>query len=302
MTHDPTATQRFFLALLAPRLDAAAGDWLAATITTLATPERGAVLAVSIARASRFAPRRPLSPSAAEIRHAEPLLPGWSPAYWSILDAMRVALVLAHPDLAGPGFGDALEETFRYADQGELCALYRALPHLPAPTRFLARATEGCRTNIRPVFEAVACDSPFPARYFDELAWRQLLIKAVFVGVPLWRITGVDERLSPELARMALDLADERRSAGRPVQHDLWLCLGTHGGARALASIERELASAHPLDRRAAVLALARAGRPERLHTLLGGERDPRVVDTIAQALAGRHDQLAFRALTDPGA
>lgn len=80
----------------------------------------------------------------------------------------------------------------------------------------------------------------------------------MFVGAPLWRLHGLDRRLSPELARMALDLADERRSAGRPVNPDSWLLVGKHAGARGVASLERELASGSPAGKAAAAEALAR--------------------------------------------
>jgi hypothetical protein len=134
------------------------------------------------------------------------------------------------------------------------------LPLLPANARLAAYAGQGCRTNMRTVFEAVACDSPYPSRYFDDVAWRQLVIKSVFIDVPLWRVEGLDERLSPELARMALDLADERRSAGRPVPPQLWLCLGRYGGERAMKALHHELESGAVRARAAALLALGRAG------------------------------------------
>ena len=88
-------------------------------------------------------------------------------------------------------------------------ALYRALVHLPATERFTWRAGEGCRSSMRAVFEAIACDTPFAFRHFDDPAWRQLVIKALFVEAPLWRVYGLDQRLDEELARMALDLAEE---------------------------------------------------------------------------------------------
>ena len=100
------------------------------------------------------------------------------------------------------------------------------------------------------------------------MAWRSLVVKAVFVGAPLWRVSGLDQRLSEDLARAALDLADERRSAGRPVQPELWLCLGPHGAERASTSIELELAGGPPAGRCAAALALARAGHIDRLQAL----------------------------------
>jgi hypothetical protein len=44
--------------------------------------------------------------------------------------------------------------------------------------------------------------------------------------VPLARVIGLDERRSPELARMARDYAAERRAAGRTVPDDLAHILG----------------------------------------------------------------------------
>ena len=207
--------------------------------------------------------------------------------------------MLARADLEEPTAAEAIEEAFRYADEGELCALYRSLAHLPEPERFLWRAAEGCRTNMVSVFEADVLDTPYPAACFDEVAWNQAVIKCVFVGAPLWRLHGLDERLSPELARMALDLVDERRSAHRAVQHELWLALGSHAGPRGLESLERELTASDPLARRAAVLGLARAGAADRLEALASADPDPTVQATLRSALEGETSQGAFRAL-DP--
>jgi hypothetical protein len=140
-------------------------------------------------------------------------------------------------------------------------------------------------------------------------------VKCLFVGAPAWRVFGLDQRLSEDLARMALDLADERRSAHRSVQPDLWLLLGPHAGERGLASIERELATrANPpaepggapgLDptntagRAAASAALARAGETERLSALAASETDPFVADVMRDALAGRADSSLFRRIAE---
>jgi len=173
---------------------------------------------------------------------------------------MRCRMLLARPDLEQDSFAQDLDEVCRHADEGELRALYKSLALLPDAHRFRARGAEGCRTNIVPVFESVACDTPFPFEHFDDLAWNQMLIKGLFIEAPLVRIYGLDRRLNPELARMALDLADERRSAGRVVQPELWMCLGTHGGQRGVESMQQELDGDHQAGRRAAYLGLARAG------------------------------------------
>jgi len=283
--------------MLEHRLDEEARGWLAQSSAEVAEGVAVARFCALISLASRFMPRGALAPEADERTRAETVLAGWNTERWTVLEAARVALVLARSDLAETAAEEALEEAFRYADGGELCALYRSLALLPDPERFLWRAAEGCRTNIRPVFEADTCDTPYPFLYFDDVAWNQLCIKAVFIDAPLWRVFGLDRRLSPELARMALDLADERRSAGRDVQHELWLCLGPHGGERGLASIERELESESRVGRRAAAIALARADAPGRLAELLETERDPEVLSTMRRARDGHTGRAEFRAL-----
>jgi hypothetical protein len=286
-------------AMLARRLDAPAATWLDGARREI---RGGADLARSCALfslASRFAPRRALAPDASELAQAARILAGWNPERWSVLEAVRVALVLSRPDLAQPGGAAAVEELFRYADAGELCAAYRSLALLPLPERFVWRAGEGARSNLRTVFEAACCDTPYPAQHFDAVAFRSAAIKCLFVEAPLWRVQGLDARLDEELARMALDLAEERRSAGRAVNPQTWACLGAFGGERALQSLERELASGPPEGRAAAALGLARAGRRERLLSLASVEKDPLVHDVMSAALGGETTQAAFGRL-DP--
>ena len=272
-------------------------DAASAAIRDDPSPRR---LAESIALASRHVRLRAWTWSPDEIASAWDLLEGWNPERSTPLETARAVLVLARGDLAEESGARALEEAFRDADVGELCALYKTIALLPGPERFVARAAEGCRTSMRAVFEAVACDSPFPARRFDDVAWRQMVIKCLFVEAPLARVHGLDRRLDPELARMALDLADERRSAGRAVNHELWMCLGRHGGERGVDALEREIAGAHAPGRRAAAIALARAGEVRRLAELAAAERDPAVLDTMRLALGGWVDQRAFAAIAAP--
>lgn len=285
-------------AMLAARLPNPASDWLATTSAQIADFEDVGRFCASISAASRYVPRGLLEPTADELRRAEQALPGWNPERWTLRETVRIVLVLSRTDLDTDDGSDAVLEAFRYADEGELCALYRSLAHLPGPERFLWRATEGCRTNMLTVFEADVCDTPYPAANFDDVAWNQAVIKAVFIGAPVWRIEGLDRRLSPELARIALDLVEERRSAGRAIQPDLWLCLGEHAGERGLEALEVELATGtDPAGRAAAAYGLMRSGQAERLAVLLSEEQDQRVAEAMRDAHGGHTDQGAFRAL-----
>jgi hypothetical protein len=116
---------------------------------------------------------------------------------------------------------------------------------------------------MRPVFEAVAHRNPYPKEWFDENAWNQLVLKALFIGTTLDPIQGLDERTNPRLARMLCDYAHERWAAGRPVSPELWRCVGPHADDAALEDLARVLETGSGEERKAAALALTSCPRPE---------------------------------------
>jgi hypothetical protein len=119
-----------------------------------------------------------------------------------------------------------LTDLFSHGDNEERRAILRALPRLRDPARFLPLAIEACRSSVVPVFEAIACDNPLPTAHFPDANFNQMVLKAVFVGVPLARVVGLQTRLSPELSRMARDYGAERRAAGRAIPDDLAIISG----------------------------------------------------------------------------
>jgi hypothetical protein len=138
---------------------------------------------------------------------------------WGMDEVARAALLVnAYPRVVP-------DELWARGDNRERQAVLKALPLLPGPERFAAIAIEACRSNVLTIFEAIACENPYPARYFPELHFNQMALKAAFTGVALARIVGLRERLNPELARMASDFAAERRAAGRSVPADLGLII-----------------------------------------------------------------------------
>lgn len=271
--------------LLRLRLGESGAAFLVGALSKLAAGVDSTGFGLQLSAASRHA-RGPLFERQDDplLARLEALSEQWTPRYWTLMDALRVRLILGRTDLAELEAEQALEEAFRYADEGELCALLRALPLIPGHERFAWRATEGCRTNMVTVFCAVVCDSPLPVATFDDVAWKQALLKCLFVGAPMWRVRGIDQRLDEDLTRMALDYVDERRSAHRAVPRELWILLGSNPGERGLASLEVERQGDDPLARSAVYLALARAGQAQRLGEL--ADADPVAADFLGRAQA----------------
>jgi hypothetical protein len=144
------------------------------------------------------------------------------PEVLSLADTARAALLLLATQATSPTEHLSIAtEAFRRGDNGERIALLRALPLLPEPARFTELAIDACRSHVVDVFAAIACDNPFPARYFPELHFNQLVMKTLFVELGLERVIGWRERNNPELRRVAGDYEAERRAAGRPVPTDI---------------------------------------------------------------------------------
>lgn len=137
------------------------------------------------------------------------------PGGWSADQAARALLVLALPAGDPPRWLAVLDRCFHAGTVEELVALYQALPLLPHPGLLAARAAEGVRSSMAPVFAAVALDNPFPAAHLGEAAWNQMVLKAFFTAVDVERIVGLRDRLNPELGRMLAGYARERRAAAR---------------------------------------------------------------------------------------
>lgn len=190
--------------------------------------------------------------------------PGWDPRGWSVDQAGRILLLLAGGGTGAP-FGTRLRGLLATADLAESITFYRGLPLYPDPELLVDRARDGVRTSIRPVFEAVAHANPYPAAFFDEPAWNQLVLKALFIETTLAPIQGLDRRANPTLARMLCDYAHERWAAGRSVSPELWRCVGPYADAAARVDLRRVLETGGPAEQAAARAALDCHSRHEPL-------------------------------------
>ena len=201
--------------------------WLAGEVAAIAAPLDRARFAAAFAGAGRRLGTAPAAQDGADADAARAA--GFALGPTTGIDecgrgALVIAAVGALPDEDHTPF---VSDLVRRGEVRERQAVLRTLAALPDPARFAATAIDACRTNAQSVFEAIACDNPYPATHFPELAYHQLVLKALFVGAPARRIHGLPRRLTAELVRMVEAYASERRAAGRPVPDDAtWLLAG----------------------------------------------------------------------------
>ena len=228
------------------------------------------VFFTSFSAVPRHLGKKDLELTKEDLEDARELRTGWQPGHWSLDQAGRTLIVLALPHEEANPFIDALEQVFVTADVGESVALYQSMPLLPYPERLRRQAAEGVRSNMTSAFEAIALRNPYPADFFDDTAWNQMVLKAVFVGSALHQIYGLDRRANTKLARMLVDYAHERWAADRSVTPELWRPVGPFAEEEMLEDLERVLASSERADREAAALALSQSSS-EQAAALLSG-------------------------------
>jgi hypothetical protein len=120
---------------------------------------------------------------------------------------------------------ELVQRLYWQGDTSERLAVLRALAALDDPARpnaigdaALPVVRDALRTNDSRLIAAAM--GRYAARHLDDGAWRQAVLKFLFVGIPLGEVTGLEERADTELGRMVRDYAAEREAAGRTVPPD----------------------------------------------------------------------------------
>lgn len=141
-----------------------------------------------------------------------------------IEDAVRVELVAAAASgLTPSALLEELGQIYRYGDGDEKRAVLLALsatddPQVDGSTVLL----DALRTNdVRLVAVAMG---PHASR-LSAHDWRHGVLKCLFVGVPLQRVSNLAGRADPELTAMVRRYVEERVTAGREVPDDAFLVL-----------------------------------------------------------------------------
>ena len=120
---------------------------------------------------------------------------------------------------------------YRRGDSGEKKAVLVALPLLDRATDTRPAVGDALVPLVRDALRANetslvgAALGPYAAAHLDQSSWRQGVMKAIFMGLPLSEVSDLEARTDDELRRMVRDYVAERRAAGRDVPQDAWLIL-----------------------------------------------------------------------------
>jgi len=259
--------QELLVSWLRRQLPSPAFAWLEQTMSGLHQTTADRALYLALGTVARRLGKEPLRLDAVDISAADAARHGWQPQHWGIDESGRVLLLLAG-DIEPERFTTRVDTICKTADMNELAAFFRGLPLYPNPERLVGRAADGIRTNMAGVFAAIAHHNPYPADFFTDPQWNQMVLKALFIGLPLHPIYGLDARANADLARMLIDYARERTAAHRPVSPELWRCTGRFLDTTTLNDVAPRLGSDDILERSAAALALHDSTLPEALSLL----------------------------------
>jgi hypothetical protein len=211
------------LDLLKRRRGGQGGGWFDAVARIRESSFNRDSFAESFAAAARHLGRGPLDLTAEEGAGLQEMGVDWTLGGWGLDEMGRATLLLLAARLGADEFEPLLESCYRRGENRERQAVLRSLPLLPAADRFLYVGVDACRSHVQPIFEAIACENPYPATHFPELNFNQMVLKALFINVSLERIVNLPRRVTSDLARMARAYESERRAAGRGVPDDIRL-------------------------------------------------------------------------------
>lgn len=214
---DAAATIDLLRGWLERRLSADALAWLDGEIARQREKFDERRLGVALGLVSRRVGRVDLALGAADVAAAQALHDRWRPDFWATDEAARVALMLATWTRDAAPFTHQIEMLCASGELTEQVACLKGFAVFPVPERLIDRARDAARSSIQPVFEALACWNPYPAKHFEAAAYNQLVVKCVFSGVQIDKIVGLDARRNDDLVRMLRDFASERHVAGRVV-------------------------------------------------------------------------------------
>jgi len=145
---------------------------------------------------------------------------------WSYADAARLIMLMTAIERDLEQAENIITSYYKMGDEAEHIALVQGLIFF-APADYLTElALDVGRTNNLEVLAALTLDNPYPASFYNDQAFNQMVLKGLFLGLAIERIEGIEQRANPDLTRMCENYVVERQEADRTVPADIWLAIG----------------------------------------------------------------------------
>jgi len=204
---------------------------------------------------------------------------------WRMDDAGRVAMLLAVPE----DREELARELYYSGDMRERTGVLRGLAVFGRDETALDALRDAYRANARELFEAAVADSPYASTRLTDDEFRQVALKAIFLGVSLECIALIHERADAELTGSLIAYVTEREMAVRSVPPDIWPVAGSAPVPGVVARLVGYLEHPMPAHRAGAARGLGLSGDSRArsfLEERLAREADPSVRAAIERALA----------------
>lgn len=200
--------------------------------------------------------------------------------HWTVADAGRVLLILQSVLTDASQTQAIIQAYFQQGDESEVAAITRILILFANGELLKPYAREVGRTNSKPLFAALAQYNPYPAKYYSEHEFNQLVLKALFMGIWIDPVIGLLQRANSELSQMCENYIKERVAANRAIPPDIWLALEPCASIEGENLIIRHLSIDNSQDRYFVVKALLQQNpvtpkRQKLLNDHLQVENDP---------------------------
>lgn len=145
--------------------------------------------------------------------------------YYSLTELCRINILLTINTLEKTNFPQLMKNMIRFSDDDEKQSITKGIILLDPDGLLFDNMVELCRTNSTELLSSLALDNPYPAKYFPEINFNQLVLKSLFCGLDIGKVINLDKRKNSELSRMAEDYKEERINASRSVPNSLSLAL-----------------------------------------------------------------------------
>ena len=202
---------------------------------------------ISFALINKKIPRDHLQLSPAQIQTIHLKYPEFNIENWTLDQLCRFSLLMYYPLLSV----ESLTKLISVADTREQISIFKSIPYLENASHFAPIVVNGIRTNIVDVFDAITLKNPYPASYFSQDEWNQMILKAVFMERPIYQIKDIDQRKNEKLAHILFDYARERWAASRRVTPELWRMISGYITEKLFVEMIKKMAEGNAQDQKA---------------------------------------------------